>query len=607
MLETTKTSILLKKMFEKERWENLLENAVEKGINKELLKQMSNPEKRVELYWQIKLGQYKIEPPQECLIPKPDSNEMRKVYANTPKDRIVCTLINDTMMDIYKHCFIHPSCVSYQKGIGSQDVVKKVASAVTTLGNGSGKVVGYVSDFSKFFDNVSIEAIDGCFDKMEKYLGFEIGTEPVIEMIREYYHTNFYYDVNGDLCEKYQSLKQGCAIAAMLSCMVLYELDEYMSKTSNVYYRYSDDCLTLREDPSTIVDDINKITSKYGVVLNEKKVKPVKDDEFFKFLGVNIKGENITLSKRRIKELQKNIMKATLSKKYISSKEAIRNVYRILYGTGDSFSWATSCLGTINIEEDLIEIDNFIKDSIRACMIREKLPYKKRKKIAVKEIGGLSSNISLDNKTVERAKGTSVKRWKNNTPETIEGYISLNCMSKLYNDCKSLYNAKVRELCVINKDRQNEIKFTTSESLYERLLKEVENGKRIDIDLNNKTIHIDNKKVIFTKEDYLVPFSDLPWETIEDIYADYKVSIPFERIVSNNPYFKAIPSDQLSVSQFERSLVDIPRRNVMQYLLEAYVLLSSVSGILTWADEDKFFWQSQKHPDLIIFKDWVVS
>ena len=431
---------LLEKMFEYDRWVELLEKADEKGINKTVLRKMSSPQVRLMLYEAIKNNRYEIRPPRVLLIPK-DDGTMRKVYANEDEDRIVCTLVNDCMMELFKE-YIHPSCVSYQKGTGCQEIVQKVSREVVRLGKNTTEHIGYVSDFSKYFDNVSIEAINDCFNRMETKLGFEVGTEPVIEMMRRYYHNELYFDENGELKSKFQSLKQGCAVAAMLSCMVLYELDEYMSKTSLIYYRYSDDCLTIREDTSEIVNDINNITSKYGVTLNSKKVKPVYADQFFKFLGFKIRGSQITLSKNRVKKLQKEIVSRTLSKPNISERQAKQNVLKFLYGNADGFSWATACLGTVNIETDLIEIDNFIKDCLRACKIRE--TQKRKSKISIADLGGLGSVDNLSDRTILRGKGKRVRTYRDRTEKTIQNYKTMNCLSKAYKMNVNIYESVVR-------------------------------------------------------------------------------------------------------------------------------------------------------------------
>lgn len=432
---------LLEMMFEYNRWVDLLEKADEKGINKTVLRKMASPQIRLMLYERIKNGQYEIAPPRVLLIPK-DDGTMRKVYANEDEDRIVCTLANDCIMELFKD-MIHPNCVSYQKGIGCQEIVQNVSNEIVRLGKiTNGKQIGYVSDFTKYFDSVCIEAIDNMFNKWELKLGFSHNTEPVVNMLRKYYHSTLYFDENGELQNKYLSLRQGCAVAAALSDMILYSLDDYMSNKYDLYYRYSDDILCLSSDTSEIVNDINSICHKYAVQLNPKKVKPVYDNEFFKFLGFKIRGSQITLSKNRVKKLQKEIVSRTLNKPNITEKQAKQNVLKFLYGNADGYSWATACIGAINIEEDLITIDNFIKDCLRACKVRE--TQKRKSKISIADIGGLGSVDNLADKTILRGKGRKVKTYREQTDKTIQHYKTMNCLSKAYKLGRPIYEATVR-------------------------------------------------------------------------------------------------------------------------------------------------------------------
>ena len=221
-----KESKLLVTMFETARWQELLDRATEKEIDLITIKKLCDPEERMKLFTVIAQDKYNIFPPHIARIPKDTPGEYREVYVNEPRDRIVLTLINGCLSEMFLD-MIHPQCKSYQKGIGTQRVVKNISDEIVRM-NKKGKL-GYKIDFTKYFDSVKIDVIDGIFDTIELRLGFEKGTEPVINLLRRYYHQNLYFDTEGNLCEKYQSLKQGCACAAFLSNVVMYELDKYMS------------------------------------------------------------------------------------------------------------------------------------------------------------------------------------------------------------------------------------------------------------------------------------------------------------------------------------------------------------------------------------------
>lgn len=434
---------LLEMMFQHERWVDMVERANEKHINLTVLKQLATPQVRVRLYEAIKNEQYEIAPPHQIEIPK-DDGTMRLVYANEDQDRIICTLVNDCIMELFAD-MIHPSCVSYQKGKGTQEIVQRISRKIVKLNkNKSGESCGFVSDFTKFFDSVTLDKIDEIFDTWESRLGFERGMEPVINMFRKYYHSTLYFDVEGNLQNKYLSLRQGCALAASLSCMVLYELDDFMSKKYDVYYRYSDDCLTISSDTSEIINDMNSICIKYGTCLNPKKIKPVYHNKWFKFLGFQIKGDMITLSKNRVKKFQKEIVSRTLNKPNITFDQARKNVINYLYGNGDDYCFATSCLGTVNVKHDLDEMDNFIKDCLRSVKVRETKKHKG--KISISKIGGLGVVTDLQDRTIIRGTGRNVTANRNKTDKYIENYLSMACLANAMKINKSVYGACVRSM-----------------------------------------------------------------------------------------------------------------------------------------------------------------
>ena len=140
------------------------------------------------------------------------------MYVNEALDRILLTLINDCLCELFSD-MIHKSCKSYRKGTSTQNVVLEVSQKIVNLHKQG--VIGYKSDFSKYFDNVNIEVIDNVFDTLEKRLGFNKGTEPVINLLRRYYHQDLYFDIQGNLQSRYQGLKQGCAVASFLANVCL--------------------------------------------------------------------------------------------------------------------------------------------------------------------------------------------------------------------------------------------------------------------------------------------------------------------------------------------------------------------------------------------------
>lgn len=425
-MNTYLLTTLTKKAFEVERIQNTLAKAYEKGLNPKVIKRFCEPNYRGQIIYLIATNSYNIEPPREALIPKDGKkNEYRTVYINSPVDRVICSLYNDAMCELFSS-MIHSSCKSYQKNLGVSQVVTNISKYLGDLKCKPNETVLVKTDFSKFFDSVLIQYIDMCFNKMESLMNYQNGEAPDINMFRRYYHSDIYFDLNGNVCKKYRSLQQGCAIGSFLANACLYELDEFMSKKYAQYVRYSDDCLIQSNNPHEVMNDINGITNKYGVVLNPEKVKAVKYDEWVKFLGFNIKQGYRTLSSPRVVKFKNKIKELTVNQRNITMKKATRNVMNYLYG--GEHCWADSCLATINVEEDIRQLNLFVLDCIKACGTNKK------------RIGGIGSTLDKKDYTIVRGKGRNVSSNKEKE-ENIENYLSMICLWNALRQSESLYKS----------------------------------------------------------------------------------------------------------------------------------------------------------------------
>ena len=417
--------ILLQKFFEKERWEQALEIGVDKHIDKGELRQLCSPKVRIMLYNAIVSGNYEIAPPHQVQIPK-DNGDMRIVYVNENIDRIFLSIVNSLFFEMFPE-FVHPACKSYQSGIGCGKIVQEVSRQMI---KSKTPEVGVKLDLSKYFDSVPIKYIDEIFDRMENKIGKSI----IIDIVRKYYHTDLCFDFNGELIEHYQSLKQGCSVASFLADAVLYHLDDTVSKLKVYYVRYSDDLLVLGKEWQKAFDVIKTILSEMEMTLNPKKVEVVRKDRWIKFLGFNIKGNQITLSKNRVKSFQKEIEKRTIKQRNITLKRAINQVNSYLYKGDGTYSWATSVLPIINVEKDIDVLNEYVLDALRACATNKK------------KIGGLGSVNDREDYTILRGTGKNVTANRNKTDKEIEGYLSIRCMQNALLTRRAVYETLVRNM-----------------------------------------------------------------------------------------------------------------------------------------------------------------
>lgn len=417
--------VILKKFFEIDRWQKAIEKGVVKDIRKDQLIKLTKEETRLAIYKLMREGKYEISPPHTAKIPK-DNGDFRTVYVNEPIDRIVLSIANDLLFELMPE-MVHPACKSYQTGIGCGKVVKEVSYNIVNAN--TKETLGWKADLSKYFDSVPLKYIDAAFDAVER----KYGHSAVIQVLRKYYHANWYFDENNVLQAKFQSLKQGCAVASWLADVLLYNLDEEMSKLQGYYVRYSDDMLYIGSDYQWAMEILQKRLGEMEMKLNPDKVEYIKDSVWFKFLGFSIKGKDISLSSSRIKTFQKEIESRTIKKRDTTMEKAVNSVNRYLYKGNGEFSWATQVLGVCNVQKDLDELNKFVMDCLRAT------------KTGKRRVGGLGYVKTQKEGCVARGRGRNVKANREKTGR-IEGYITLTCARNAMITSKNVYNTLVLSL-----------------------------------------------------------------------------------------------------------------------------------------------------------------
>ncbi len=413
--------VLLEKMFtEEERWTEAVEIGVGKDISKAEMRKLCDPEIRKAFLYRVATNQYRIAPPHMALIPKDTPGEFRTVYVNENIDRIFLSLVNNLFFEMFAD-MIYPACKSYQKGIGCGKVVQEVSREIQ---KGEG-IVGWKSDLSKYFDSVPLKWIDNIFDVIEK----KVGKSVVIDIVREYYHTDLCFDTEGNLIHHYQSLKQGCAVASFLADAMLYDMDKKLHEMKGKYVRYSDDCLYIGTDYEKAMRIMKEMLAEKGLTLNPKKVEYVYNDRYVKFLGFVLNDKKISISQGRVKKFQKEIEKRTIKGKH-TYKQAVNAVNYFLYG--GEYSWASSILPIINVEEDIDELNEFVMDALRAVQTGRK------------KIGGLGYVPDGHVGVIVRGIGRNVAANRKKTEKKLEGYMSIRTMRNAYMSSHEVYDALVR-------------------------------------------------------------------------------------------------------------------------------------------------------------------
>ena len=406
-------------------WEKAIQKCIDKGIHPYELSQYTSAEYRATLLNLILSGEYHVAPPHIALIPK-DNGEFRKVYVNTVLDRLVLTLINEVYNAIYGR-LIHERCVSYQKGIGVRNIVENISREC------SSSEEGFKIDISKYFDSVPREVLNEVLHS--------VSTDSCLDqIIYDYYNDDLILDENKNLVRKYKSLCQGCAPSAFFANLTLRDIDQKISCMVPVYYRYSDDILLLGEGSGEALAELVSMLEEKGLKVNPKKVEKICSEHWFTFLGCNIRGSKVSLSKKSLKnfmnEMTKRVNLRSKGNKN-SLKASIRKINNYLYldrmNNPATFGWAEYFFSIINCEEDIIQLDEWLKDLLRAS-------YTGKQKI-----GGLGIIRTESDRVIERGKGRHVKKNLEKTEGLLEecGYISMHHLWKMFRLNRDIYRMEV--------------------------------------------------------------------------------------------------------------------------------------------------------------------
>ena len=92
-----------------------------------------------------------------------------------------------------------------------------------------------------------------------------------------------------------------------------------------------------------------------------------------------------------------------------------------------------------------------------------------------------------------------------------------------------------------------------------------------------------------------------PYEVIQFLFDRFKTSVPSEHSGYGRFNFYCKSADELTMKE----MVNGTSRLEAYYMLEAYVMLASLSGWIDWKEPNHYFWQSPTDKKLILYRNWI--
>ena len=220
-----------------------------------------------------------------------------------------------------------------------------------------------------------------------------IGDSRVLKLIRSYLNSGIQSALKIET--RTEGVPQGSPLSPLLSNIVLDELDQELERRGHKFVRYADDCKifvrSLKAGERTMESVSKYINTKLKLNVNEDKSSVGKVG---KFLGFNISTEELTVTKRNLKQFKDKVRELTKIRGGESLERIIKNLNPVLRGWREYFKPQTA-------KTLFRKLDGWVRRRVRACyykqlknghtrlgiFIQTKIPYVTAYKCAYSHLG----------------------------------------------------------------------------------------------------------------------------------------------------------------------------------------------------------------------------
>lgn len=386
---------LFKDLLNENKWNGFLLSKLESNYlsKKEVeeFKVFINEKKYLPICENIVSGNYKFSIPKKVVINKIGKSKKRIVYLLNEDEVIILKYINYLLYD-YDDMF-SPNLYSFRKNKSVKDAIKRI-QRIHNLNN----MYAYKVDISNYFNSIPI-------DKLLLRLRNDVDNSLY----------NLFYSIlsnkkvisNGKEIEEEKGIMAGVPISAFLANYYLKDMDLYFHNNDIVYFRYADDVIVFADN----LDDLNEykniilnFLNNSGLNVNSDKEYIFNPKESVEFLGFEINGNKIDISKMQLKKIKGKIKRSARSFRRWKLEKNVEDIPTLVtmnkkfnkkfYGKeNDDISWKYYFFPLINTTDSLHEIDLYMQECQRYVVTGvhnkknyEKVPYQFLKKCKYKPL-----------------------------------------------------------------------------------------------------------------------------------------------------------------------------------------------------------------------------
>lgn len=317
--------------------------------------------------------------PQLCrTIPKDQGGELREVYVQSLRDKVVQKALAMPLAErLEAHYF--PNLYSYRKGkrYSNKEAARLVRAQLKKL---KGRAFVYRTDIPEYTEHLKQERLLAQFETLLP------GEPEVLELFQRFLRQRCYRQ--GKVISRLEGIPSGSPLTPICANLYLKDLDEEMFRRRWNYFRYGDDILVLAESEGELNERKARVEESLislGLGISQEKTALLGPGEPFEYLGYRFEVGGVTVAAKTLKKYRnwvreqlprqryRRFPNRTRAERRALLRRIIIDLNTVTQKNLRQLPWIRS-FPVLDTDRDLRELDHYIKDRIRLCVLRRPSP-----------------------------------------------------------------------------------------------------------------------------------------------------------------------------------------------------------------------------------------